>query len=202
MIKRFDKPRIFENKSFLGCESYNWRTEDLSQQQLICRYFSQSSFMCLNDYTYLHTVDYSFIIFFVPLLLLCIISRERTLQKCYFVLQFSGLGEGNSAEKLNQFSRLISHVFIIRATSHAYTITRQLAENDLILYPKLTKRAGKGLSSSVIKFSKPLLVYLRRIEPQINLKFAVFGVTLFSPRVIKTGNFKSFTHESSLSVIG
>lgn len=95
-------------------------------------YLSQTSFMRLNVFTYV-TSDIIVLLSLAPSLLLCIyyFSGECVAgKKCHFALRFSESGEGNFAEKLNQFPRLISHtrprLSTIHAASHAYTIRGDL----------------------------------------------------------------------------
>lgn len=123
---------------------------------------------------------------FASLLLyyVCIISRERNV-----ISLFSRLDEGNFAEKLNQFPRLISHVrsriYNTRGIPCVYNYETTCGERFNIASEIGEEgREGTFRLAAVIKFSKPLLVYLRQTEPQVNLKFALFGVTLFSPKVI------------------
>lgn len=97
--------------------------------------------------------------------------------------------EGNFAGKLNQFPRLISHVrsriYNTRRIPCVYNYEMTCGKRFNIASEIGEEgREGTFRLAAVIKFSKPLLVYLRRTEPQVNLKFAVFGVTSFSPKVI------------------
>lgn len=142
--------------------------------------------------TYTIIVRLIIVLIFFASLLLCVyyFSRKNVAgKKCYLALQFSRFDEGNFTGKLNQFPRLISHVrsriYNTRRIPCVYNyettcgkrfnIASEIGEED---------REGTFRLAAVIKFSQPLLVYLRQTEPQVNLKFALFGVILFSLKVI------------------